>query len=130
MLVARVRKTINDRSKTKHDHDSRTSIKKFFHLPHRLLDADDDRAGDDAVADIELDDLGNLRDRQDVFIVEAVAAVHFQPKAARQRRRVRDRRQLALSRCRGDVAVRAGVNFDRVGADFLGCLDLRLRRDR
>src|SRR5580765_2845053 len=56
----------NQRSQNETRSRFMNTIKKFFHFSYRLLNADDNRAGNDAVADIQLDDLGNLRDRQDV----------------------------------------------------------------
>jgi hypothetical protein len=39
------------------------TIKEFFHLPHRLFDADHNGARDNAVTDVELDDFRNFRNR-------------------------------------------------------------------
>ena len=54
------------------------SGQKRFHFTHGLLHADQHRPGDDAVADVELDHLWNSRYRQDIVIIEAMAAMDFE----------------------------------------------------
>ena len=52
-----------------------TSGHELFHFAHSLLEADHQRAGHDAVADIEFRDAFQGGDRLDVAIGQAVAGV-------------------------------------------------------
>lgn len=65
--------------------DSR-SFQQSQHVAHRAVEADEGRARDDVVADVQLDDLRNVRNRTDVPVGEAVAG---QSTVARQRARRR-----------------------------------------
>jgi hypothetical protein len=80
------------------------------------------------VADVQLDDLGNLRNRQDVFIVEAVAGVHFQTQVCRQRCCIHDRGTLVFATREVRIAICPGMNFDCMSAGSFCALDLLLDR--
>ena len=49
-----------------------------LHLRHRLLEADEQRMGDDGVADVQLVDPGDRRHRLGVVVVQAMAGVDDQ----------------------------------------------------
>src|SRR5688572_7645594 len=80
------------------------------------------------MADVELDHLGNLRDRSDVIVIEPMSAVHFQAEAMREFGRGGDYAPLLLAFCPRRVAVTSGVNLNGVSADCFGAFDLRLHR--
>ena len=69
--------------------DVAAAVHRRPHRAHRLGEADEQRLPDHVVADIELDDLGQARDRLGGDVVEAVAGMDFEPGRARQRWRLR-----------------------------------------
>ena len=97
-----------------------------FHLEHRLFQADEDGAADDAVADVELFHFGEARDRPDVLIIQAVAGMQFHSGARwlRRRRPGADSSSRSRSRPGGGVGVAPGVKLDRRRAQLGGGFDL------
>ncbi len=87
-----------------------------------------DRLSDQEMADIELDDLGQRRDRLRRLEIEAMAGMDFEAEPARKLRPVADalpfrlRRRCSLVGKR--VAPGAGVELDHRRADRDRCLDL------
>src|SRR5262249_41069043 len=84
------------------------------HGAHAFLQPDEDRLADEEMADVQLHDLGNARNRLHGGVVEAVASVYLQPEAATIGGRVRDALALAFERVRARVerfAVGAGVQL-------------------
>jgi len=96
----------------------------FLHFPHRLLDPDHNGASDDAMADIELDDLGNFCDWENILVIEAMAGVDLDTQALRQSRCRGNRFPLPLTGTAANIAISSGVDFNRVCAGFARSLDL------
>ncbi len=92
------------------------------------MHADQHRPGDDAVADVELDHLWNSRYRQDIVIIEAMAAMDFEAQPLGELRAGDYLAQFPFALCAIRVAVAAGMNLDAMGAGFPGAFDLRLVR--
>ena len=51
----------------------------MFHLTHGRGEPVENRARDDCVADVELDDVGQGRDRLDIVVMQAMTGVHGEP---------------------------------------------------
>ncbi len=51
------------------------STQQRFHFPHGLVEAHENRSGNDAVADIVFDDFRNMRQPHHVAIVQAVPGI-------------------------------------------------------
>src|SRR5918992_1676190 len=103
---------------------STDTIENIFHLTYSLLDADDDGTSDDAVADVEFDNLGDCGDRRDIFVIETVAGVHLETEGLRESCCIHDRLPLFLPFRSGQIAICAGVDFNSVSAHFARCFDL------
>src|SRR4029453_6863825 len=95
------------------------------HLAHGALHADQDRAGHDAVADVELADLRLRGDRAHVLVGQPVAGVHGQAQPAPPPRRVHEAAQRRLARLGvARVGVGGGVELDRLRVELVRLLDL------
>src|SRR5262245_26607381 len=53
-----------------------SAVHRAKHVAHRLLDAREDRAGNNRVSDIEFDQMRNREDGTDVLVVDAMARIH------------------------------------------------------
>ena len=67
-------------------HTDRVSLERLtyqpLHVADGLFEADHDRAGDDAVADVQLAHVGDRGDRLDVAVGESVAGVEQEARGA------------------------------------------------
>ncbi len=90
----------------------------MLHLHHRLLETDEQRMGDDGVADVQFVHAGNRRHRLDVVVMQAVTGVDDQAMGQAARHAVADPRQLParLVRVMG-IGVTAGMQLDGRRAD-------------
>src|SRR5688572_127921 len=68
----------------------------LFHLSHRLFQTHKHGASDDAVTDVELDDLGDLRQPLGVSVCEAMSRIDADPQLIRQLGRLADGFQRSL----------------------------------
>ncbi len=66
----------------------------FLHLSDSLREADEHRAADDAMSDVELCHMVKSCNRSDVQVIEAVPGVQFQPGGDRRGGRIAERGQL------------------------------------
>jgi hypothetical protein len=96
----------------------------LLHLTHGLFDSDDYRAGDNAVADIELDNFGNGGDGRNIIVIESVTAVNFQAEAPSQRSRASHGVALLLPTRSGCITVISGMNLHGVSPNRLASFDL------
>jgi hypothetical protein len=101
--------------------------KQLLHLSHRLFHADHNRAADDAVANIELHDLGDSSYGNYVLVIQSVAGMDFQTQTMGQRGCLNHYLQFKLSPS-GCVTVAPGVNLHAVSANFSAYLDMILPR--
>ena len=80
------------------------------------------------VADIQLDDLGDLGNGKDILVVKTVACMHFEARRPGEPRGVDDAPKLSRLcgpiACGRGAAIGAGVELDRVGADRARGFDL------
>jgi len=97
------------------------SLQQGFHFPDCPLQAHQHRPADNAVADIELVNAGNGRNRLHVAIIQAMAGIDTQIEAAGQDAGRLNLVEFFILRLgTPGVAVAAGVNFDKVGANLSG----------
>ena len=96
-----------------------------LHLRHCARHAVDQRARDDGVSDVQLDDLADRGDRLHVVIVHAMAGVHGQPEAARVPGRIAEPLQLARLTLAARVGIRARVQLDDRRTDTRRRFELR-----
>jgi len=100
------------------------TIQEFLHFAHGLAHADKDRTRNDAVADIELNDLRNLCEGNDVGVIETMSAMDFETKDLGRGCSGCYRLSFLLLRRPCNVAVSSRVDFNGVRADFSCRLDL------
>ena len=80
------------------------------------------------MANIQFNHFWNARNRQNIFKIQAMAAVDFEAEPLGQLRAGDDLAQLALPLRASRIAIGAGVDLDAMGAGFLGALDLLIDR--
>ena len=98
------------------------------HFAHGRLDPDNESAGHDGVADVELGKVRDLMDKRDVAVVDPVPGVDLKAKVGRAHGRFLQPLQLlALDLFRVSVSQRAGVQLDHFRFQFRGGIHL-LRR--
>ena len=97
----------------------------MLHFLDRLLEADEQRMGDDGVADIQLVDATNGGDGFGVVVMQAMPGVDDQSVTQAGLDTVANPRELAgpLGNAVG-IGITAGVQFDSRCADTSGRLDL------
>ena len=71
----------------------------MLHFLHRLLEADEERMGDDGVADVQFVDTADRGDGLGVVVVQAVACVDDQPVAQPRLDPIANPRQLTGALC-------------------------------
>src|SRR5258707_12083844 len=85
------------------------------HLAHRSIETDQNRAGDDRMADVQLVDFRNPRDRLYIVVVQAMPGGDADSQFSCRLRRIHDSRELLLSRSPpASIAVTPGVQFDPI----------------
>ena len=89
------------------------------HELHRAVEPAEDRLADEEMADIELDDGADRRDRADRVEGQAVAGVAFEAERLGPGRRRGEAPQLALARLARGVAIGAGMELDDGRAEAL-----------
>ena len=97
----------------------------MFHFTDGLLEADEDGAGDDGVADVELVHVRDRSDRADVVIVEAVAGMQRQAAGDDLLAGGGEFGEFGVASLAGfGQSILAGVKFDGGGAERFGQFQL------
>ena len=103
-------------------------VHKFAHPAHGTFKSDENRLADQVMADVQLGELRDGRDRLDILIGQPVARVGFDPVLCRQRRHVGNTLQLAGAFLADGMGVFAGVEFHHRDAQTQGGLKLPFLR--
>lgn len=92
------------------------STQQRFHLFHSLVEAYENRSGNDAVAYIVFDDFRNMREPHHVAVVQAVPGIDAHTKFVRELSRLCNRLDFSVGFFRAfGIRVAAGMEFDEVG---------------
>ena len=92
------------------------STQQRFHLPNGLIEAYQNRSGNDAVADVVFDDFRNVSQPREVAIVQAVPGIDAHSEFVRELRGLCNGRyfRVGLFRAPG-IRIPASMDLDEIG---------------